>query len=77
MDHLIASIIIPLYNEEKYIESCIRSLTEQTYPIENMEWILVDGNSTDKTVEIIRGFEDRYPIILLHNEKRKTPYATE
>lgn len=75
MGNLTVTVIIPLYNEEKYIENCICSLTKQTYPVEKMEWILVDGNSTDKTVEIINGYIDRYPIVLLNNEKRKTPYA--
>ncbi len=69
------SVIVPLYNEERYVSSFIRSLIEQTYPVEKMEWILVDGNSTDRTVKLIKAYEERYPIILLHNEKRKTPYA--
>ncbi|MBR4931012.1 MAG: glycosyltransferase family 2 protein [Bacteroidaceae bacterium] len=75
MERLIVSVIVPLYNEEKYIDSFIRSLTEQTYPAGKMEWIFADGNSTDRTVEIIKGYIDKYPIILLNNEKRKTPYA--
>lgn len=69
------SVIIPLYNEEKFIEKCIRSLIDQTFPRDEMEWILVDGNSTDRTVEIINKFISEYPITLLHNAKRKTPYA--
>lgn len=71
------SIIVPLFNEEKYIEGFIHSLTVQTFPLEQMEWILVDGNSTDKTVEIIRAFieEEKYPLVLLNNPNRKTPYA--
>ena len=49
MEFLPVTVIVPLYNEEKYIENFILSLTKQTYPAENMEWILVDGNSTDRT----------------------------
>lgn len=75
MEFLPVTVIVPLYNEEKYIENFILSLTKQTYPAENMEWILVDGNSTDRTVDIIKGYMDRFPIVLLKNEKRKTPYA--
>ena len=75
MENVTVSVIIPLYNEERYIENCIQSLIKQTYPPEKMEWILADGNSTDRTVEIIEKYTDKYPIILLHNEKRKTPYA--
>lgn len=75
MESITVSVIIPLYNEEKYIETFLCSLAKQTYPMDRMEWILVDGKSTDRTAEIIRGYMDRYPIILLENEKRKTPYA--
>lgn len=75
--NVIVSVIIPLFNEERYIGNLIRSLAEQSYPIENMEWIFVDGNSTDKTVKIINEYvaKEAYPIVLLTNEKRKTPYA--
>ena len=77
MTDVIVSVIIPLYNEEKYIKNCLDSLAAQTYPLDKTEWILVDGNSTDKTVQIIEDYRKSnfYPIILLHNPKRKTPFA--
>ena len=50
MSDALVSIIIPLYNEEKYVSKCVESLIKQTYPKSQMEWIFVDGNSTDKTV---------------------------
>ncbi|MEE1283907.1 MAG: glycosyltransferase family 2 protein [Acutalibacteraceae bacterium] len=77
MTDVIVSIIMPLYNEEKHIKKCLDSLVAQTYPLDKTEWILVDGNSTDKTVQIIEDYKksNLYPIILLHNTKRKTPYA--
>ena len=53
MENVRVSVVVPLYNEEKYIEKFILSLTKQTYPIENMEWLFVDGRSTDKTASII------------------------
>ena len=43
------SVVMPLYNEEKYIANCLDSLLKQDYPLENMEWIFVDGMSTDET----------------------------
>lgn len=46
MNELI-SVIIPVYNIEKYIEKCIRSIVNQTY--RNLEIILVDDGSTDKS----------------------------
>ncbi len=74
---VVVSVIVPLYNEEKYIGGCIDSLINQTYPLNKMEWIFIDGNSTDRTVEIIKKYAETesYPIVLLHNEKKKTPYA--
>ena len=77
MEDVIVSVILPLYNEERYVKTCIDSLAAQTYPLDKMEWILVDGNSTDKTVDIIKNYMTLgiYPIVLLDNEKKKTPYA--
>lgn len=44
------SVIIPFFNEEKYLEQCITSVIRQTY--RNLEIILVDDGSTDKSAEI-------------------------
>ncbi len=38
-------------------EGCIRSLLQQQYPREQMEWIFVDGGSSDKTLEILQGYQ--------------------
>lgn len=77
MTNKIVSVIVPLYNEEKYIRECMESLIAQTYPREQMEWIFVDGRSSDRTVEILEEYRrnQAYPIVLLDNDKRKTPYA--
>ena len=44
------SIIVPVYNSEKYIEKCLKSLLNQTY--KNIEILIVDNNSTDSTANI-------------------------
>lgn len=77
MKNIIVSIIVPLFNEEKYINNFIKSLINQTYPLENMEWILIDGVSTDNTKKIIENYIilKKYPIKLLTNKDRKTPNA--
>lgn len=51
------SIITVCKNSEKYIEKCIRSVIAQTY--EDIEYIIVDGNSQDKTKEIIARYTSR------------------
>ena len=46
------SVIVPVYNVEKYLERCVESLIQQTY--KNMEIILVNDGSTDKSYEICK-----------------------
>ena len=71
------SVIIPVYNEEKFIVNCIESLLLQDYPKECMEWIFVDGRSVDKTRELIGSYILKYPdmIKLLDNQKQIVPCA--
>lgn len=54
------SVIIPVYNSEKFLESTILSVVNQTIGFENIELILVDDNSTDSSKEIIKKFSKQY-----------------
>ena len=66
------SIVIPVLNEEKYIENCLDSLLSQQYPREHIEILLIDGNSDDNTVSIIKNYTDRYSFIKLYSNPNKT-----
>ena len=50
------SIVIPLYNAEKYIEACINSVLTQTFA--DFELIIVDDCSNDRSLEIVQGYQD-------------------
>lgn len=54
------SIITPTYNSEEYLEVCIQSIKNQKF--EDYEHIIVDGGSTDNTLEIIKKYEGTYPM---------------
>ncbi len=58
------SVIIPIYNTEKYVEKCVRSIMEQTYT--NLEIICVNDGSTDSSLDILKRLqaEDNRIIII-------------
>lgn len=66
------SVIVPVFNDEKRIEICIKKLLNQTYPKDKYEIIIVDNNSTDNTPNIIK----KYPVKLLFERKIQSSYAS-
>ena len=64
------SVIIPVYNAEKYLEECIDSVINQTIGFENIQLILVNDGSKDNSKEIIDNIANKYDNIeVLHLEE--------
>jgi glycosyltransferase involved in cell wall biosynthesis len=59
------TVIVPVRNEEKFIEGTINELMSQKYPKNRFEVIVADGCSTDHTAEIIRGLQNLYSNLIL------------
>lgn len=65
------SVIIPVYNAEKYIERTIESVLNQTRM--PYEVILINDGSTDKSVDIINKFVDKNPIVKIFHQENAGP----
>lgn len=62
------SIIVPVYNVEKYIEKCLNSLVKQT--MEDIEIIIVNDGSKDNSINVINKFIKQYPEKIQYLEKK-------
>lgn len=73
--HINISIVIPAYNEEKFLPSLLANLNFQSY--KNFEVIVVDNNSNDSTLEISKRFQSKvsYPLLNLTESKPGPGYA--
>jgi succinoglycan biosynthesis protein ExoA len=70
------SVIIPCYNEEATIEQLLEAIYKQTYPLKQIEVVIADGLSTDRTREKIRQFQAAHPDLALKvvdNQRRVIP----
>ncbi len=63
----VLSIITPVFNGRRFMESCLSNVVDQNCPF--VEHIVVDGGSTDGSVDIIRSFAERYEHIRWISEK--------
>lgn len=63
------SVIVPVYNVEKYLEKCLDSLVNQT--LKDIEIICINDGSTDKSGEILCSYAQRYSQIVVLNQLNK------
>lgn len=59
--------IMPVYNKEEFLENAIESIIQQTY--ENVELVIIDDCSTDKSLEIARSYEHLSNVTVLQNKE--------
>ena len=62
------TVIVPVYNVEKYLEQCVDSILNQTY--KNIEIILVDDGSKDKSGQLCNEFSNKYSQIKTIHKKK-------
>lgn len=69
MNNPLVSIIIPVFNEQKHVKACLKSIQSQTYP--NLEVIVIDDGSTDHSKTIVNSF----PQVKLLSQSHQGPGA--
>ncbi len=58
------SIVIPVYNNEKYVDECIGSILKQNFPIDRIQIILLNDGSKDNSLEVIKKYESDNIIVI-------------
>lgn len=61
------SVIVPVYNTEKYLSKCLNSIVNQSY--KNLEILIINDGSTDGSLNIIKKFEDVYSNVFVYNKE--------
>lgn len=61
------TVIIPVYNNEDYIDECVQSLLNQTFPIDRIQMILINDGSKDNSLEVCKKYE-RENILVIDKE---------
>lgn len=70
------SVVIPCLNEEKYIKDCVEGIVANGFNLSQLEILIIDGGSSDQTLEIVKKLQkDNSFIKVVFNKKKKTPFA--
>ena len=59
MSEIKVSVIVPVYNTEKYLVNCLESLVNQT--LQEIQIVIINDGSTDSSLEIIKSYSEKYP----------------
>ena len=68
-NEVMVSIIIPVYNVEKYLQECLESAINQTY--KNIEIIAINDGSTDSSLAILEEYASKYGNLKIVNQENK------
>lgn len=66
------SIVIPIYNNEKYLHRLLMSIENQTFGIDNIEVLMVDDNSSDNSYDVIKKYCEKYEGFNIIRIKKRT-----
>jgi succinoglycan biosynthesis protein ExoA len=66
------SVVIPVYNEERFIDACLASVLAQDYPVDRFEVIVADGGSIDRTLAMVHAIAARHPNVRLIDNPGRT-----
>lgn len=69
------SIVVPMYNDEKYLNDCVNSILNQTIGFQNLELIIVDDCSTDQSKKMAEDFAKQYSNIKVLQTEKNTGIA--
>ena len=68
---MLLSIIVPIYNVEKYVEKCIRSCEAQDISKEDYEIVVINDGSPDNSLKIVERIADEFPNIKIISQPNK------
>lgn len=69
----LVSVIMPIFNGEKYLKEAIESILNQTFT--DFEFIIIDDGSSDNSLDIIKSFKDERIILIKNNENKGISYS--
>lgn len=72
--HPFVSVLVPIYNEERFVGPCLKALRAQDYPPDRYEVIVIDGGSQDSSVDVVKEVAHGWPnLVLAFNTERTIP----